>query len=156
MASEDLVTVGRVGRPHGLDGSFVVEAASEDPGRFEKGARLLVDGKPAMVAQSKRAGGRLVVRLDCEVSRGALLAVLRAELPEPTAGEYYVFQLLGLTVADEGGTTLGRVQDVTPGVANDVLELDSGLALPLVEECVLSVDLEQSRIVVAQEFGDQS
>jgi 16S rRNA processing protein RimM len=155
-AGTPLITVGRVGRPHGLDGSFFVEQASEDPGRFAMGARVLVDGEPATVAQSKRAGGRLVVRLDREVTRGALLAVPRAELPEPTAGEYYVFQLLGLSVADEGGNTLGRVQDVTPGVANDVLELDSGLALPLVEECVLSVDLEQSRIVVAQGFGDQS
>jgi 16S rRNA processing protein RimM len=156
LGSEEPVTVGRVGRPHGLDGSFVVERASEDPGRFEKGARVLVDGEPATVAQSKRAGGRLVVRLDRQVPRGALLTVPREELPEPTPGEFYVFQLIGLSVADEGGRALGRVQDVTPGVANDVLELDSGLALPLVEECVLSVDLEQSRIVVAQGFGDQS
>ena len=155
-AGTPLVTVGRVGRPHGLDGSFVVEQASEDPVRFEPGARLLVDGEPAAVAQSKRAGGRLVVRLDREVSRGALLAVPRTELAVPTPGEYYVFQLVGLSVADEGGRPLGRVQDVTPGVANDVLELDSGLALPLVEECVLSVDLGQGRIVVAQGFGDQS
>jgi 16S rRNA processing protein RimM len=154
--SDELITVGRIGRPHGLDGSFVVEQASEDPGRFETGARVFVDGEPATVAQSKRAGGRLVVRLDREVSRGGLLAVPRAELPEPTAGEYYVFQLIGLSVADEGGRTLGCVQDVTPGVANDVLELDSGIALPLVEECVLSVDLEKGRIVVAQAFGDQS
>jgi ribosomal 30S subunit maturation factor RimM len=48
------------------------------------------------------------------------------------------------------------VQDVTPGVANDVLELDTGLALPLVEECVVAVDLERGRVLVAQGFGDQS
>ena len=38
------VQVGRVGRPHGRDGSFVVESASEDPRRFEVDATLLVDG----------------------------------------------------------------------------------------------------------------
>jgi ribosomal 30S subunit maturation factor RimM len=42
---------------------------------------------------------------------------------------------------------------VVPGVANDVLELDSGLALPLVEDCVLAVDLEAGRIVVAPGFA---
>jgi 16S rRNA processing protein RimM len=152
----ELVEVGRVGRPHGLDGSFVVEDASEDPERFAPGARLLVDGAPARVAESKRAGGRPVVRLDRDVPRGAVLAVPRAELPAPSEGEYYVFQLVGLVVEDEGGRPLGTVQDVAPGTANDVLELDSGLALPLVEACVLSVDLERSRIVVAQGFGDQS
>jgi ribosomal 30S subunit maturation factor RimM len=38
-------------------------------------------------------------------------------------------------------------------VANDVLELDSGLALPMVEDCVLEVDLDERRIVVAQGFS---
>ena len=152
----DLVSVGRVGRPHGLDGSFVVEDASGDAARFGAGARVFLDGEPATVAESKRAGGRLVVRLDRQARRGAALAVPRAQLPKTGAGEYYVFELAGLRVEEEGGRLLGRVQDVAPGVANDVLELDTGLALPLVEDCVLSVDLEEGRIVVAQGFGDQS
>ena len=45
----DLIKVGRVGRPHGLDGSFFVEHASEDEARFAKGATLHVDGEPARV-----------------------------------------------------------------------------------------------------------
>jgi 16S rRNA processing protein RimM len=150
----DLIPVGRVGRPHGLDGSFVVEDASEDPDRFAPGASVFVDGEPATVATSKRAGGRVVVRLEGTARRGAVLAIPRSELPAPEEGEYYAFQLAGLGVEEESGRLLGRVQDVTPGVANDVLELDTGLALPLVEECVLSVDLERGRIVVAQGFGD--
>jgi 16S rRNA processing protein RimM len=152
----DLVSVGRVGRPHGLDGSFVVEDASENAERFAVGARVFLDGEPSTVAASKRAGGRLVVRLDRQPRRGATLAVRRGELARTGAGEYYVFELAGLRVEEEGGRPLGRVQDVAPGVANDVLELDTGLALPLVEDCVLSVDLGEGRIVVAQGFGDQS
>ena len=65
-----------------------------------------------------------------------------------------MFQLVGLAVEEEGGRPLGRVQDVDPGVANDVLRLDSGIALPLVEDCVRSVDLEAGRIVVAPGFRD--
>jgi 16S rRNA processing protein RimM len=152
----ELVSVGRVGRPHGLDGSFVVEQASEDEGRFAPGARLLADGEAVTVAESKRAGGRIVIRLDRDVERGAVLAVPLVELPDTAEGEFYVFQLTGLTVEEEGGRALGRVQDVAPGVANDVLELDTGLALPLVEDCVLSVDLERGLIVVAPGFGDES
>jgi ribosomal 30S subunit maturation factor RimM len=49
---------------------------------------------------------------------------------------------------------LGRVTEVSPGVANDVIELDSGLALPFVAACVLEVDLEARRIVVAPGFSD--
>jgi 16S rRNA processing protein RimM len=150
----DLVEVGRVGRPHGLDGSFVVEDASEDPERFATGARVYVGDRPAKVEESKRAGGRLVVRLDCEAERGAAIRVPRAELPAPGEDEYYVFQLVGLEVEEEGGRSLGHVQDVTPGVANDVLELDTGTSLPLVEDCVLSVDLGRGRILVAQGFAE--
>ena len=82
-----------------------------------------------------------------------MLEVPREALPPPAADSYYVFQLVGLEVVEEGGEPLGRVEDVAPGVANDVLELDSGLALPLVDACVREVDLETGRIVVARGFA---
>ena len=145
--------MGRVGRPHGIDGSFFVEGGSESAERFARGATLLVDGEPAEVTGSKRgSGGRFVIKLDRPVRRGATLAVRRDELPEPEPDSYYVFQLVGLAVEEEGGRSLGTVADVAPGVANDVLELDSGLALPLVAACVQEVDLERRRILVARGF----
>jgi 16S rRNA processing protein RimM len=152
LSTDDRVQVGRVGRPHGLDGSFFVEDASEDPARLAVGATLLVAGEPARVVGSKQARGRPVIRLDRRVERGAPLEVPRADLPPPEPGSFYVFQLVGLEVVEEGGRALGRVADVAPGVANDVLELDGGLALPLVEDCVREVDLETGRIVVAEGF----
>jgi 16S rRNA processing protein RimM len=145
--------VGRVGKPHGLDGSFFVERASQDEERFAQGATLRVDGEPATVVASKRSRGRPVIRLDREVPRGAELCVPRSELPPPAENEYYAFQLVGLEAEEEGGRLLGRVAEVQPGVANDVLELDSGLALPLVDACVLEVDLERGRILVARGYG---
>jgi len=144
-----------VGRPHGLDGSFFVEHASDDPVRFEVGAVLYVGGEQAEVVSSKRgSGGRPVIRLDRQAQRGAELAVPREALPPTAEGEYYAFQLVGLGVEEEGGRALGRVAGVAPGVANDVLELDSGLALPLVEACVREVDLDRGRIVVAAGFAE--
>ncbi len=46
------------------------------------------------------------------------------------------------------------MHDVLPGPANDALELDTGLLLPLVEECVLEVDLTAGRVLVAPGFAD--
>jgi 16S rRNA processing protein RimM len=151
--AEELVTIGRVGKPHGLNGAFAVEQASEAPERFAVGARLLVAGEPATVVESKRSRGRAVIRLDRDVERGAPLEVPRSELPPLEEGSYYEFQLAGLVVEDEEGRTLGRVTAVAPGVANDVLELDSGLALPLVDACVREVDLERGRIVIVPGFA---
>lgn len=156
MAAEPWVAVGRVGRPHGVRGAFVVEDASDDPARLAVGARVYVEREPATVVESKRAGGRLVVRLDPRPPRGAVLELPVAELPPPGEDAFYVFQLVGLEVEEEGGRALGRVQDVVPGVANDVLELESGIVLPMVEECVRAVDVEGGRILIAPGFAPES
>ena len=155
MGSE-LVTVGRVGKPHGLDGGFFVDGASARQGVFVEGATLHAGGEPATVVASRHgSGGRPVIRLDREVERGTELAVARTTLPSLTdEDEFYVFQLVGLTVEEEGGRQLGRVREVLEYPGNDVLELDSGASLPLVEACVRQVDLAGGRIVVAAGFAD--
>ena len=143
-----------MGRPHGLGGAFVVDGASEDPERFAVGASLLVNGDEVRVEEAKRSGGRLVIKVDRRLERGAALEVPRSVLPPAEDDAYYVFQLVGLEVVEEGERSLGRVRDVAPYAANDVLELDTGLLLPLVEDCVQEVDLDGGRIVVARGFAD--
>ena len=152
--SGDWIRVGRVGRAHGLRGAFVVEEASEDPERLAESAVVYTGGEPAKVVESKRAGGRLVIRLDRTVPRGTSLQIPRSSLPALDPDSYYVVDLIGLAVEEEGGRPLGSVAEVEPGVANDVLELDSGLRLPMVEDCVRQVDLAGGRIVVAPGFAE--
>ncbi len=153
-SAPDLVVVGRVGRPHGLDGSFFVEEPSERAGTFATGATLYVDGAPVKVVASKRgAHDRPVIRLERRAERGTALSVPRAMLPPLGEDEYYAFQLVGLAVEEEGGRLLGRVTDVVNYPANDVLELDSGVSLPLVGACVRQVDLDGGRIVVSVGFA---
>lgn len=149
----ELVSIGRVGKPHGIGGAFVVEHASDDPSRFVVGAEIVAGDAPARVEESKRSGGRLVVRLDRPVERGTELRIPRASLPPPEPDTFYVFQLLGLDVVEEGGRALGKVRDVANYDANDVLELDSGTLLPLVEACIREIDLDGRRIVVSRGFA---
>ena len=150
----DLVPIGRVGRPHGIDGSFFVEGPSERADAFATGATVYVDGAPFKIVASKRGSqSRPVIRLERRVDRGAVLSVPRESLPALGEDEYYAFQLVGLTVEEEGGRLLGRVREVLDYPANDVLELDSGLLLPLVEACVRQGDLEGGRLVVSTGFA---
>jgi 16S rRNA processing protein RimM len=152
----DLIQVGKVGKPHGINGAFFVENASDDPKRYAVGTTMLVGGKPADVVESKRSGGRPVIRLDRDVERGDAIEVERSSLPSPEAGEYYAFQLVGLEVEEEGGGLLGRVTEISSSPANDVLELDTGLLLPLVEACIQKVDLAAGRILVKPGFTGDS
>ena len=152
---DSLVTIGRVGRPHGVDGAFVVEGASEDPSRFDVGAELLVDGVPATVVSSRRVGGRRVaIKLDRRAERGAELTVSRKALQPLEVGSFYVADLVGMEVIDANGASVGFVRDVLPGPANDALELDTGVLLPLVEDCVREVDLDSRRVLLNPGFTD--
>lgn len=142
-----------MGRPHGLDGAFVVERPSDDPARFAVGAKLWVGGAPAEVTLSRRVGGgRRAIKLDREVARGDTLAIRRAELPKPDADHYYVFQLVGLEAVEKGGRSLGRVRDVHLGAANDNLELEDGTLVPMIEDAICAVDLEHGTIVLNPGF----
>ena len=148
------ISIGKVGRPHGIDGAFFVEQPSDDKRWWKTGAHFLAGGAPVEVVAHRTSSGRPVIRVAPEQPRGAALAVRRDRLPPPAEGEYYAVDLVGLEVADDAGTPLGRVRDVLPGVANDVLELDSGTLLPMVAECVREVDLVRGRIVIAPGFSN--
>ena len=60
-AMTEHVVVGRVGKPHGIGGAFVVEHPSDDAARFAVGAELVAGDATARVEESKRSGGRFVV-----------------------------------------------------------------------------------------------
>jgi 16S rRNA processing protein RimM len=95
-----------------------------------------------------------VIKVEPPVERGTALEVDRADLPPTAPDEWYAFELVGLAVVEEGGRPLGTVKAVEVGVANDVLALDSGALLPMVEDCVRAVDVEAGRIVVAEGFAE--
>lgn len=60
--------------------------------------------------------------------------------------EYFVADLIGLTVWNEDGTEIGTLKDVIETGANDVyaISLSDGreLLLPAIRQCVLEVDVE--------------
>ena len=153
MTEDRLVPIGRVGRPHGLDGAFVVEQASADERHWQVGATLLLDGEPATITAMRRVGGRRrAIVLDRRAERGATLSVRMSELPAPEPDSYYAFQLVGLAVVEEGGRELGHVVEVVPGVANDNLELGDGTLVPLIEDAIHAIDVDAGRVVLVRGF----
>lgn len=131
----------------------MVEGASDDERRFAVGAAIHVDGRPARVVLSRRAGaGRRAIKLDRPVVRGQELAVPAEELAPLPEGEFYAFQLVGLRVEEAGGRVLGVVRELLPGAANDNLELEDGTLVPMVEDAVAAIELERGLIVLNPGF----
>lgn len=83
---------------------------------------------------------------------GAEILIRRSQLPKNPPGEYYWADLVGLTVENQEGIVLGRVDHLMETGANDVLVVVDGEVerlIPFVQQqVVLSVDLDSGMIVV--------
>jgi 16S rRNA processing protein RimM len=156
----ELLHAGRVGRPHGLDGSFHVtqpRAALLDAGR----ALLVGDDEDEIV---RRAGtdARPIVRLaSCttraaaEALRGRDLLVPRAQAPELEEDEWWPEQLVGCAVRD-GEREVGVVRELRALPSCEVLYVARAgreeLLVPLIRDAVRAVDVERRSIDVDLAF----
>ena len=147
---ERLVTAGRVGRPHGLDGSFRVESPAHP---LEVGTAVTVGGAERVVERRAGTDDRPLIRLrgvaDRDTAaglRGDLLLVDESEAPLAD-GEWLAADLVGCLV---GG--LGRVTRVIRAPSCDLLELEDGMLVPLVADAVKSVDVAEGSIEVDRRF----
>lgn len=144
------MTAGRVGRPHGLDGSFVVRSPSHP---FRVGATVSVAGRERRVERRAGTDARPLLRLAGIDDRdaAALLsgeALLVAAREEPLAeDEWRADELVGCVVAG-----VGTVVRVLAAPTCDVLELDEGTLVPLIRDAVSAVDVEARRIEVRPAF----
>lgn len=161
----DLVIVGRVGAAHGLTGEIRVTSETQPPGNIEVYRPwLLGDGnrfREVAVSAIRASRGAYLVRLEgvndrdqAEALRGQRIAVPRSALPalEPER-EYYWRDLIGLTVVNGAGRSLGRVLRLLETGAHDVLVIRSGdgpgeTLIPFVAVYVEAVDLASGRIQV--------
>ncbi len=153
----DRVRVGTVGRPHGLDGTVVVESPC-GWFAFARGAEVLVAGTPRLISRRAGTDARPLIafagidsREGSEELRGVPLELPSDLLPEPEEGAWFRFDLVGCVVW-QGAERLGVVAAVEDGVAHDVLLLDSGERLPFVEAVVPVVDVPGRRIEVDPGF----
>ncbi|HEV3001573.1 MAG TPA: ribosome maturation factor RimM [Solirubrobacteraceae bacterium] len=147
---------GRVGRPHGLDGSFHVN--DPVPRLLRDDVPLVVGDAEARIAARKGTADRPILRLDIASDRTAIEALRGAELLVPDAAappldedEYWAEDLVGCAVAD-GSRSLGTVTALLALPSCEVLELDTGLLVPLVRDAIRSVDVDARRIEVDAEF----
>lgn len=147
--------VGRVGKPHGLDGSFHV--IDPVPSALEVGAEVLLDGAPVEVVGRKGTEAAPILRLSAatdrtavEAIRGGTLTVSRAEVPALEEGEYWADDLVGCTVV-AGETELGTVERMVAYPSCEVLVVGTHL-IPMVKDAIEAVDLEARRITVNAGF----
>ena len=160
---EDMVTVGRIVRPHGHRGSVVVAPESDFAAeRFRPGTTLLwkraADAEPVRITSSREYRGRWVMGLegvatmnDAEECRGLELRVPAEARMALAPGAFYGHDLEGCDVVTVAGAAVGRVVrvDLGPGTPVLVLEADGAEVLvPLAEAICREIDVVAKRIVI--------
>ncbi|HKH16997.1 MAG TPA: ribosome maturation factor RimM [Solirubrobacteraceae bacterium] len=155
-----LIEAGRVGRPHGLDGSFHVTrpdarllAGSEDvwvSGRRERIDRRAGTAERPILRLAGHAG-----REAAEALRGAPLAIPADRAPALEQDEYWAHELAGCSVWD-GERRVGEVRRMVPLPSCEALEVaragGGDLLVPMVRDAIRSVDVTARRIDVDLAF----
>jgi 16S rRNA processing protein RimM len=157
---EDLLHAGRVGRPHGLDGSFHV---TQPRASLLDAARMLIVGdREDEIVRRAGTDARPILRLaSCttrtaaEALRGTDLLVPRALAPELEEDEWWPEQLEGCAVYD-GEREVGVVRELRALPSCEVLHVARDgreeLLVPLIHDAVRAVDVDARRIDVDLEF----
>lgn len=159
-ASPHWLHAGRVGRPHGLDGSFHVTRPNAP--LLRDAAHVLVDDSELEVTRRAGTDRSPILRLAghedrtaAEALRGKDLLVARAEAPELDPDEWWAEDLTGCQVRD-GEREVGVVRQLLELPSCEVLEVERAgggdLLVPLVTDAVRQVDLEQRTIDVDLRF----
>jgi 16S rRNA processing protein RimM len=161
MTHENQICVGVISGAFGTRGEVRLKsftALAEDIANY--GPLSSEDGQQSFdVALIGEAKGGFTARLSgvltkeqADALRGLRLYAPRARLPSLPDDEYYHADLIGLTVYDTGGKSIGQVKTVLNHGAGDILEIQmpgsaATVLLPFTLESVPTVDLGSGRII---------
>jgi 16S rRNA processing protein RimM len=154
------LAVARIVRPWGLRGELKAEILTEDPHRFERLETVYVGSRFEPYGLEGARLHKNAVRLKltgcddrdaAEAQRGLLVHVAMEDALPLEEDEYWIHQIIGLTVWSVSGERLGVVHEVLETLANDVYVVrggGEGLLIPALDDVVLEIDLARGRMVV--------
>jgi 16S rRNA processing protein RimM len=160
---ENLVEMGYIAGPFGIQGWVKIKATTEYTDSLDDYEQiyLRLPNKQIVaktIEKSAARDGMFHAKLDgvsdrdaAFALRGATVCVSRDDFPEPDEDEYYWVDLIGLTVINQQGETLGIVKDLMETGANDVIVVrDNQIErlIPFVAQFVIDVNLEKRQIIV--------
>jgi 16S rRNA processing protein RimM len=162
-AGSPRLPAGRVGRPHGLDGSFYVTRPRAR--LLSLGTEVALEDERRKIVRRAGTDERPIVRLEgvgdrpgAEALRGRELTVEQSDAPTLGEGEWWAHELEGCEVRD-GERLLGVVRRLLELPSCEALEVEpagggSPLLVPMVSAAIRGVDPGERRIEVDAGFLD--
>lgn len=160
---EQLLQVGVITQTHGVRGEVKVFPTTDDPERFLDLKKVLLDtGKETMALeiQSVKFFKQFVILKfkgidninDIERYKRCPLLVTREDAVALEEDEFFIADMIGMTVETEDGKAFGTLKDVMETGANDVYVIESEehgeVLVPAIKECVLDVNIEEQKMII--------
>ena len=155
----ELVTVGTVGKPHGLQGTVVIHPETDNPDRFVAGAALKTDSGQVLTVRTVRSSEAVLLvsfvgvddRDAAESLRGLTLSIDPSQRRSLSADEFWPEDLIGLEVRDPSGRALGSIKSVDADAPQSRLTVatpQGDFVVPLVTALVPEINLAGRYLVV--------
>jgi 16S rRNA processing protein RimM len=162
MDESSLIPVGKAVKTHGVRGALKVRPYGETLGEMEAGEKLFfiengVQLQLTIVSLRAQRQGWIaqfeeIENIDrAEALTGKEIFIDKDRLPELPEGEYYHFQLIGLSVETKEGEPLGTLSAIFETGGNEVYVVESAekeLLIPAIEDVICEVDLQSRKLIV--------
>jgi len=164
----DLLSIGRVVKPHGVKGRVKVDYFGDDLSHFSVYREAFIKNRagelqsyeileavpqpPYLILCLKGIGRREEV----EPLVGKEILIMKRSLPDLKEGEYYWFDILGMAVETEDGKRIGKIKEILPTGANDVYVVEGKrkeIFLPATEEVIQGIDIKNRKMIVIRMDG---
>ncbi|MBO4251751.1 MAG: 16S rRNA processing protein RimM [Clostridia bacterium] len=164
---ENTLKIGLITKPHGIKGEMRVTPLTDDPARFKRLKKVIIDGKNYGVSGAIVATDAVYLSLSgitdrnaAESFRGKFLRVDREDAEPLEENTYFIADIIGCKVIAESGKTLCTVTEVI-SAKTDIFtgETEDGkiVRFPFLRDALLSVDVAAKTITVREKrFGEIS
>ena len=159
---DDFLRVGVITSTHGIKGEVKVFPTTDDPTRFDvlKNAYIVYKNERINVSikSVKYFKQYVIVKFkefddinQVEKYKSCDLIIERKDAVELKENEYFICDLIGLNVVTDKEEEFGVISDVLTSSANDIYVVkhnDKEVLLPVIDQCVLDVDLNNNKVLV--------
>ena len=168
ISPDNLLLIGKVIRPHGLEGLLRIRSYAQSEESFLKAGTIFLksdlgETHEHQVVSIKPHKHIFLMRLkglssleEAERLRGSEILIRKDSLMRENDEEFFFYELIGLCVYLDRGKYIGTIEDIIPTGGNDIYVVREGereVLIPAIHEVVEEIDLENKKMVVSEMEG---
>jgi len=168
VSQENLLLLGKVIRPHGLDGLLRIRSYAQSEESFLNAGTVFIKSGSGEASEHRIIFIRphkkiFLLKLeglssldDAERLRGAEILIRKYSAGNGNGQEYYWYELIGLRVYLDGGKYIGTVKQILPTGSNDIYVVREGrkeYLIPAIHDVVKEIDLADQRMIISEMEG---